>query len=44
MLGPVLYSRGLYLDPCKLHLEDGKGMYERTSESKKQIWSLWLTN
>ena len=37
MLGPVLYSRDLYLDQCKLHLEDGKGTYERISESKKQI-------
>ena len=33
---PVLYSQDLYLF-CKLHLEDGKGMYGRESESKKQL-------
>ena len=40
MLGPVLYSRDLYLDQCKLvklHLKDGKATHERISESKKQI-------
>ena len=37
MLGPVLYSRNLYLDQCKLHLEDREETYERTSELKKQI-------
>ena len=37
MLGLMLYSRDLYLDQCKLHLEDGKETYERTSEPKKQI-------
>ena len=40
MPGPVLYSRDLYLDQCKLvklHLKDGKGTHERISESKKQI-------
>ena len=37
MLGPVLYSRDLYLDQSKLHLEDRKGTYECISESKKQI-------
>ena len=25
ILGPVLYSRDVYLDQCKVHLEDGKG-------------------
>ena len=32
MLGLVFYSRDLYLNQCKLHLEDGKGAYERRSE------------
>ena len=37
MLGPMLYSRDLYLNQRKLHREDGKGTYEHISESKEQI-------
>lgn len=29
MLGPVVYSRDLYLKQCRLHLEDEIGTYER---------------
>ena len=37
MLGPMLSTRSLYLDQCKLYLDDWKGRYECKSELKKQI-------
>ena len=31
--GPVLYSREKYTEQCKLHLFDGKGTYEKISQT-----------
>ena len=35
--GPVLYSRDLYLEQCRLHLYDGKGTYIHTDKPKDLI-------
>ena len=37
MLGLVLYSHYLYLNQCKLHLEDRTGTYKCISKLKNQI-------
>ena len=35
--GPVLYSRDLYLEQCKMHLLDDKGTYQFTDKPKDLI-------
>ena len=37
MLGPVLYSRDLFLEQCALHLYDGKNTYEPISGGRDEI-------
>ena len=36
-MGPVLYSRDLYVQQCLLHLKDDKGTYEKIYKSKEVI-------
>ena len=36
-MGPVLYSRDLYVQQCLLHLKDDKGTYEKIKKSKEDI-------
>ena len=35
--GPVLYLREKYTEQCKLHLFDGKGTYEKISQTKAEV-------